>query len=68
MVLGNFQSKILIIFTIFKSLRGENISIYGDGQNIRDWLHVEDHINALLSVLNKGILEKHIVSKDMVKS
>ncbi len=44
----------LIPLTIFKSLRGENIPIYGDGQNIRDWLHVEDHINALLSVLNKG--------------
>ena len=44
----------LIPLTIFKAFRGETIPIYGDGQNVRDWLHVEDHINALLSVLNKG--------------
>ena len=46
----------LIPLTIFKAFRGETIPIYGDGQNVRDWLHVEDHINALLSVLNKGII------------
>ena len=46
----------LIPLTIFKSLIGETIPIYGDGQNIRDWLHVEDHINALLSVLSKGTI------------
>ena len=44
----------LIPLTISKSLRGETIPVYGDGQNIRDWLYVEDHIEALLRVLNKG--------------
>ena len=44
----------LIPHTIFKAFKGQVIPIYGDGQNVRDWLHVEDHINALLSILNKG--------------
>ena len=32
----------------------ENLPIYGDGGNIRDWLYVEDHADALLLVLEKG--------------
>ena len=35
-------------------LKGENILIYGDGNNIRDWIYVEDHIEGLLKVASKG--------------
>lgn len=37
-------------------LRGEPIPIYGSGDNIRDWLHVDDHVEALLLVLEQGAL------------
>ena len=30
--------------------------VYGDGQNIRDWLYVEDHVSALYTVVNKGMI------------
>ena len=39
---------------IVQALRGDNITIYGDGGQIRDWLHVEDHVRALLLVLAHG--------------
>ena len=32
------------------------ISLYGDGQNVRDWLHVEDHVDALLLAACRGAL------------
>ena len=35
--------------------RGEPIPIYGDGQNVRDWLYVEDHCSALETVMLKGV-------------
>ena len=38
----------LIPLTILKALKGETIPIYGDGSNERDWLYVEDHINAII--------------------
>jgi dTDP-glucose 4,6-dehydratase len=44
----------LIPVVILKILRGEKIPVYGRGQNIRDWLYVEDHAEALLAVLKKG--------------
>jgi dTDP-glucose 4,6-dehydratase len=37
-------------------LSGKPLPIYGDGSNIRDWLYVEDHADALLCVLDKGVL------------
>ena len=37
----------LIPITIYKALNGESINLYGDGKNIREWLHVEDHVKAL---------------------
>ena len=33
---------------------GQVIAVYGDGQNIRDWVHVSDHCDAVLAVLNQG--------------
>jgi len=44
----------LIPLCIIKAIRGEGIPIYGDGLNIRDWLYVDDHIDAILNILFKG--------------
>ena len=46
----------LIPVVIIKALRGEPIPIYGQGQNTRDWLYVEDHASALMTVLARGRL------------
>ena len=46
----------LIPVVILKALAGEPIPVYGKGENIRDWLYVEDHADALLTVLQKGEL------------
>jgi len=44
----------LIPLTIKKALKGEQIPVYGDGQNIRDWIYVEDNCKAIDLVLHKG--------------
>ncbi len=44
----------LIPVVIIKALAGDTIPVYGNGDNVRDWLYVEDHANALLLVLEKG--------------
>jgi dTDP-glucose 4,6-dehydratase len=44
----------LIPVTILNALAGAPLPIYGDGSNIRDWLYVEDHADALLTVLARG--------------
>ena len=44
----------LIPVVILKCLRGEPIPVYGKGENIRDWLYVKDHAEALHTVLTKG--------------
>ena len=44
----------LIPLVILKALAGDPIPVYGKGDNIRDWLYVEDHADALLLVLQKG--------------
>ncbi|RXH06470.1 dTDP-glucose 4,6-dehydratase [Bradyrhizobium guangzhouense] len=44
----------LIPHMIIKGLAGEKLPVYGDGQNIRDWLFVEDHAKALSLVLERG--------------
>jgi dTDP-glucose 4,6-dehydratase len=46
----------LIPLMILKALQGEPLPVYGDGAQIRDWLHVEDHCEALLCVLRHGRL------------
>ena len=45
----------LIPMIILKSLALKKIPIYGDGKNVRDWLFVNDHCNAINVVLDKGI-------------
>ena len=52
---GPFQfPEKLIPVVILKALRGEDIPVYGKGINIRDWLYVEDHADALYTVISKG--------------
>ena len=44
----------LIPLTIINALKGGEIPIYGDGKQIRDWLFVDDHADALYQILKKG--------------
>ncbi len=73
---GPFQfPEKLIPVVILKALAGDPIPVYGKGDNIRDWLHVEDHAEALLLVLEKGQIgrsyniggENEMTNLDLVK-
>jgi dTDP-glucose 4,6-dehydratase len=44
----------LVPLTILTALAGEPLPVYGDGQHVRDWLHVDDHCEALRLVLARG--------------
>ena len=44
----------LIPLMIQKALQGESLPVYGDGSNIRDWIHVVDHCRAIDFILQKG--------------
>ena len=56
---GPFQfPEKLIPLTITKALKEEKIPIYGDGQNIRDWLFVDDHVDAIFQIITKGKIGK----------
>jgi dTDP-glucose 4,6-dehydratase len=44
----------LIPLTIHRALAGEPIPVYGDGSNVRDWLHVSDHCTAIGAVLERS--------------
>lgn len=44
----------LIPLVITNALEDKNLPVYGDGQNIRDWIHVEDHCRAITLVMEKG--------------
>lgn len=46
----------LVPVVILNALAGKDIPVYGKGENVRDWLFVEDHADALLLVLEKGAL------------
>ncbi|NNC67121.1 MAG: dTDP-glucose 4,6-dehydratase, partial [Gammaproteobacteria bacterium] len=46
----------LIPTLILNAIAGKKLPIYGDGGNVRDWLHVEDHVEAILRVLSDGIV------------
>lgn len=45
----------LIPLTISRVLNDQKVPVYGDGKNIRDWLHVQDHCAAIDLVLHKGV-------------
>ena len=44
----------LIPLMIIKALRGEPLPVYGDGQNVRDWIHVQDHCAGVVAALFEG--------------
>ena len=66
----------LIPLTIKKALLKQDIPVYGDGKQVRDWIYVEDHIEGLLSVLNRGKIgdkyniasSKEITNLEVVKT
>jgi dTDP-glucose 4,6-dehydratase len=52
---GNFQfPEKLIPLMVDNAFKDKPLPVYGDGANVRDWLHVEDHCSALLTALEKG--------------
>jgi dTDP-glucose 4,6-dehydratase len=51
----HFPEKLIPVI-IINALAGKPLPIYGNGENVRDWLYVEDHANALLTVLTKGTI------------
>ena len=65
----------LVPVVILKALAGEPIPVYGKGENVRDWLFVEDHADALMTALTKGKVgrsyniggENEVSNLDLVK-
>jgi dTDP-glucose 4,6-dehydratase len=56
---GPFQfPEKLIPLAILRALEGKPIPVYGDGLNVRDWLYVDDHVEALLLIATKGQLRR----------
>ncbi|MFT3904943.1 MAG: dTDP-glucose 4,6-dehydratase [Steroidobacteraceae bacterium] len=52
---GPFQfPEKLIPLMIIHAISGKPLPVYGDGMNVRDWLHVEDHCRAIATILRKG--------------
>jgi len=49
----HFPEKVIPLF-VTNLLDGEKVPLYGDGSNIRDWLHVDDHCRGIALVLNAG--------------
>jgi dTDP-glucose 4,6-dehydratase len=49
----HFPEKLIPLF-IINALHGRNLPIYGDGLQVRDWLHVEDHCRGIAAVIEKG--------------
>lgn len=49
----------LIPLVVLKAIAGESIPLYGDGANVRDWLYVDDHVDALLLVATRGVLGRN---------
>ncbi|MEM9940048.1 MAG: dTDP-glucose 4,6-dehydratase [Planctomycetota bacterium] len=46
----------LVPVVILKAISGQSIPVYGKGENVRDWLYVEDHADALYTVLTRGAI------------
>jgi dTDP-glucose 4,6-dehydratase len=44
----------LIPLTILNAVEGKSVSVYGNGLNVRDWLHVDDHARGLIMLLDRG--------------
>ena len=59
----------LIPHTIALILRGERPQLYGDGRNVRDWIHVDDHSSAIWAILAHGRAgESYVVGADCERS
>jgi len=55
----------LIPLTTLAALEGRPIPVYGKGENVRDWLYVEDHARALAAILDRGALgETYLIGGD----
>lgn len=50
-----FPEKFIPLMTL-NALEGRPLPIYGDGQQVRDWLHVDDHCRGLLTALERGVM------------
>ncbi len=48
-----FPEKVIPLF-VTNLVRGKKVPLYGDGLNVRDWLHVDDHCSAVLAAFEKG--------------
>jgi len=48
-----FPEKVIPLF-VTNLIEGQKVPLYGDGLNVRDWIHVEDHCEAVLAVLERG--------------
>ncbi len=48
-----FPEKVIPLF-VTNLIEGKKVPLYGDGLNVRDWIHVEDHCEAILAVLERG--------------
>ena len=48
-----FPEKVIPLF-VTNLIEGKQVPLYGDGLNVRDWIHVEDHCEAVLAVLERG--------------
>jgi dTDP-glucose 4,6-dehydratase len=46
----------LIPSSIARALSGKSPQIYGDGLNIRDWIHVDDHVDGIWAILDRGVV------------
>jgi dTDP-glucose 4,6-dehydratase len=58
----------LIPLTISNAIKGRSLPVYGDGKNVRDWLYVEDHCEAILATLENGRLgEKYNIGGNCEK-
>ncbi len=48
-----FPEKLIPLF-VTNLIEGKRVPVYGDGQNVRDWIHVSDHCEAILVILEQG--------------
>ena len=63
---GNYQfPEKFVPLLIIKALQNLNLPIYGDGNQMRDWIHVRDHCDAIMLILNEGnIGEQYLIGAD----
>ncbi|MEO0511902.1 MAG: dTDP-glucose 4,6-dehydratase [Planctomycetota bacterium] len=53
--LGPYQfPEKLVPVLITRAMRGERLPLYGDGEHVRDWMHVDDHCRGILAALDRG--------------